>query len=464
MKWMLLLWLVACGDNEVVPTDPFVGLVQVSGLSPFGPDCNGNPQGGMTKHGLEAEPSLVVDPANPHHLIGAWQQDRWSTGGANGLLGAASMDGGKTWTQSTAGFARCQGGAYERATDPWLAITPAGPAYEIGIGFDNTGPRNAVLVSRSTDGGLSWATPEVLQQDDDPDFFNDKDSITADPTMPDRAYATWDRLTGLTHPAQMIGTGPTMLSIGVGGVWDTPRGIFDPGVDAQTIGNVFVVLPDGTLVDSFTLIGQTSAAIPTTRATVIRSTDHGVTWSGPIDIAAMAPVDLLDAKHDIDIRSGAVLPQVAVDPVSGQVYVVWEDGLGGSVERIVMSTSTDAGLTWSAPVAINPLPTVSAFGPTIAVATDGTVGVVYYDTRDDDPHDQSTFLVTAWLPTSHDHGATWSEEPLTSPFDLQPSQLGTEYFLGDYQGLSAAGAVLVPFVAAAVSGHDPTDIFVRPVP
>src|SRR5258708_37349870 len=33
----------------------------------------------------EVEPSLAVNPVKAANLIGAWQQDRWSDGGAHGL-------------------------------------------------------------------------------------------------------------------------------------------------------------------------------------------------------------------------------------------------------------------------------------------------------------------------------------------------------------------------------------------
>src|SRR5215467_5080698 len=33
----------------------------------------------------EVEPYVAADPSNPAHLVGAFQQDRWNDGGANGL-------------------------------------------------------------------------------------------------------------------------------------------------------------------------------------------------------------------------------------------------------------------------------------------------------------------------------------------------------------------------------------------
>jgi hypothetical protein len=45
--------------------------------------------------------------------------------------------------------------------------------------------RNAMLVNRSTNGGRSWSDPITLIETDEPRFFNDKNSLTADPTNPE---------------------------------------------------------------------------------------------------------------------------------------------------------------------------------------------------------------------------------------------------------------------------------------
>ena len=74
-------------------------------------------------------------------------------------------------------------------------------------------------------------------------------------------------------------------------------------------------------------------------------------------------------------------------------------------------TSTDGGLTWSPTTQVNGDPSVAAFEPAIAVAPDGRVAVTYDDLRADDPADATSFLATAWMATSSDGGATWTEAP-----------------------------------------------------
>ena len=171
----MVLAAVGCGDNI---DDPFVGLVRVSGVSPFAPSCKGN-QSGINFAGMEVEPSVAVDPTNAAHLVGVWQQDRWSNGGANGIRTAVTYDGGATWALTTPRFGRCgggdadNGGGYDRASDPWVTFAADGTAFLSVLAFDATTPRNAMLASRSTDGGASWSDPTVLIADDDPDVFND---------------------------------------------------------------------------------------------------------------------------------------------------------------------------------------------------------------------------------------------------------------------------------------------------
>ena len=78
-------------------------LVQVSGASPIA-GCQGDDGniGGTNVRNSEVEPFVAVDPSNPSVMIGAWQQDRWSNGGSQGLVSATSINGGASWTVNAA--------------------------------------------------------------------------------------------------------------------------------------------------------------------------------------------------------------------------------------------------------------------------------------------------------------------------------------------------------------------------
>ena len=103
----------------------------------------------------EVEPFVAVNPTNLDNVIGAYQQDRWSDGGAHGLVASRSMDGGATWAQDFATFSTCSGGSlYPRATDPWVSFDSAGRAYQISLGlFSAALAGSDVETSTSTNGG-----------------------------------------------------------------------------------------------------------------------------------------------------------------------------------------------------------------------------------------------------------------------------------------------------------------------
>jgi hypothetical protein len=453
---LLLLFCACSGDSEGPPAT-LAGVVKVSGNAPWDGSCAGPARGGSVYANAEVEPQVAIDPKDPKHLIGTWQQDRWSNGGANGVLTAASFDGGHTWLQATPRLTRCSGGAYHRASDPWVTISPDGVAYHIGYAFDSDAPNRAMLVSRSTDGGRNWEDPIAVQNDTSALVTIDKETITADPLDASYVYAVWDRLTGVNVPNNPNATGPAWFARTTNGglTWETARSIYDPGPDTQTISNQIVVLPDGTLLDALLVITKNSSDSREAAVAVLRSTDRGLNWSPThVRVAESQFVGVSDPKNNRGIRTGSVVPNIAVDRTSGAVYLAWEDAAfsGFARDGIALSKSTDGGLQWSAP-----------FTPAIAVSANGTVGVTYYDLRNDSATDAVHLLVTHWLATSTDGGATFSESMIAPPFDLRkaPMVVGQAYFLGDYQGLVSDGSAFLPFFAA-VPGSGPSDVFFRP--
>ena len=207
---------------------------KASAPSKFADNCNGVPQTGNLFKNSEVEPYIAVNPRNPLNLVGAWHQDRWSNGGAQGIGTGVSFDGGVTWKQSYLPFSRCAGGTaanggdYNRASDPWVSFSPNGVVHQMalvvsGEAFEANGV-SAMLATRSTDGGRTWSPNATLIRDAGSQFFNDKNAITADPTDSRYVYAVWDRLVD-------VGGGPTLLarSIDNGKTWEPTKTIYDPG-------------------------------------------------------------------------------------------------------------------------------------------------------------------------------------------------------------------------------------------
>ncbi len=416
-------------------------LTRASGASPFTPGCEGVSAGTATfAPGGEVEPYLAINPVNPNNFIGVWQQDRWSNGGSRGVAGAISMDGGGTWARVTAPFSRCSGGNaanggdYERATDPWVSFGPDGTAHQVALAFNNrANADNAILVSRSVDGGRTWSNPITVRRDG-AQAFNDKEAIAADPTDARYVYVVWDRLAGNNGPTWFARTADG------GASWEPAREIYNPSAQGQTINNQIVVLPDGVLVLFFTEIAD---AGPQLR--IMRSADKGATWSAPITIAAHQGIGTVDPETGTPIRDGSILGAIAVGK-SGTMAAVWQDArfAGGVRDGIAFARSTDGGLTWSVPVRVNGDPAVPAFLPTIAIRDDGLIGVSYFDFRSNTA-DPATLPTDSWLATSSD-GIAWQERAAAPAFDYATAPLaGESYFLGDYTALGAAGTTFVSF-------------------
>src|SRR5262249_59255597 len=117
---------------------------------------------------------------------------------------------------------RCAPGGldYERASDPWVSIGPEGPespegaegvVYGSTLSFDANTPRNAVVATTSYDGGRTWRNTTEVIKDTSVEFFNDKNSVTADPIRPGTAYQVWDRFTSSPDGTRFVGS-PGMLS------------------------------------------------------------------------------------------------------------------------------------------------------------------------------------------------------------------------------------------------------------
>jgi hypothetical protein len=460
-------------------------LVQVSGSSPFAACMADDVAGQIARDptgqrgvflNSEVEPWVDVNPANPLNIVAFWQQDRWSDGGARGLVAGVSTDGGTSWASVVIpGISQCSGGTFPRATDPWLSFAPDGTLHQISLALDIDPPanrpggfgRNALLVSRSENGGLQWTDPITIIEDENPRFLNDKQSITADPTDADFVYAVWDRLkqsTGnIINPERVPGDlsfkGAAMFtrSTDGGATWEPARVLYDPGALSQTIGNQLLVLPDGTLVAFFDeiLLARNDEGAGPFNLSLKRSFDQGVTWlprGRPIRTNKLFPRGTVTPDARRGIRDGRLLFDVAVDATNGNLYAVWQDSrfTGFQFDEVAFSMSTDDGLTWSVPIKVNLTPTNGlpalrrqAFLPSVAVLSDGTVVVTYYDFRNDiAPGGELADHLAVHCHAGCAEPANWGDEVrLTdTSFDILQAPVARGLFLGDYVGLATAGS------------------------
>jgi hypothetical protein len=311
----------------------------------------------------------------------------------------------------------------------------------------------------------------------------------------------WDRLVsppGEPAPPEAFENtvafrGPTWFSRTTDGgdTWEEARLIFDPGTINQTIGNQIAVLPDneefdGELVNVFDLI-QGATNRPPGRGfsiAVIRSSDHGATWSKRAIIVDRhntfqgLVVDPDDPNTQTrTVRTGDIIPQVTVDPNSGAIYVVFQDSrFNGVRSSIAFSQSLDGGLTWSPTIKINKTPpnisvgNQQAFNPVVTVLADGTIGVRYSDFRNNTPAvatlETDEFLIHCHptTPTACTDPANWGDEVKQTDvsYNMRQAPFARGWFVGDYVGMDTDGEDFLPFWTQPFGG-DPGNAFFRRV-
>ena len=463
-----------------------ITLVLVSGPSPVAACASSNAsQPGRNFLNAEVEPQIAVHGSN---VITMFHQDRWSNGGGNAIGVSVSSNGGSTWTESAMPWNFCAPGTpssltgYMRASDPWVSFGPDGIAYASALAFNILVPNwaNSVAVARSTNGGATWdhvgpIPGSVFTQAAQ---GTDKNSTTADPTKNKTAYTVWDTLILPTdhpddNPHTAAYTGPAYFSKTTDGgqTWSQAKIIIDTKNRQQTIGNIIVVAPDGTLYDFTDLIVSPNTPFQGTRSNAqlafVKSTDVGDTWTQPQIIAPFNSLGVRDPNTGEPLRVGDGLEEVAIDPVNGKLYVVYQSSTnyqkqlkqssGAWDDEILLVTSSDGGATWTGPSVVERLSSgLPTFTPTVAV-NGGRVAVTYYDTRRLTPNQTANLPTDYWVKYSTDGGLTFpNEQHIAGSFDSRTAPVARGFFLGDYAGLQPSGSGFqAVFVKTNCNATDP---------
>ncbi len=384
----------------------------------------------------EAEVHLVADPDDERHLVAGYQEDRFEDGGARALTFAVSTDGGKSWEEGLLpNLTEVTGGAWERASDPWLAWGTEGRSYYATIAFQESRPDNAVTLSSSDDGGHSWSPPSIVHVNHNTDF-DDKEAVIADTALDSpfqgRVYVAWD--TVIANQRQVLRIAHSRDG---GATWSAPVDVWSRGFN---VGALPLTGPGGVLylvwmsfIPSAAPTGPLYSAIEIRAA---RSDDGGDTWSEP------ALVALADTHGVPGMRTGE-LPAAAIDRRSGRLYVAWQDQrFTPGTDQIVMSVSDDGGY-WTDPRRISDGPDdAPAFTPAVAVNGQGHWGVAYATFRNDPAR---RFLADQYLVTTNNRGRVLGASRVSNQsFDIRDAAVARGYFLGDYQGLVAGASAFRP--------------------
>lgn len=399
-----------CGNNVVVgfiDTGSFVETLFIPiGLSISGVARSTNKGGSFTDLGyvnpgpvltdvLVGDPVLGCSDPNTFYLAALFARAATSD-----ISVSKSTDGGATFGNPISAASKV--GTTHFLDKPWMAVDPTGPnriyvTYtdfdESGAvcGFDAGGPifRTAIELVRSTDGGISWNPPVVVQEACG-DAFVHGSQVSVGPSG--AVYVAWEAFAA---------AGAREIDI---------RKSIDYGT---TFGAAVKV-------DNVACVGTCSLL------------------QGYFRSAYEFPTLVVD-------RSGT--------STDGYVYIAWHDGRYLTVADLMMgsygyadilfSRSTDGGATWSTAVRVNdsPEPLSSGLGtdqyqPGIAVDKKGKIGVCFYDRR----RDPNNFLIDRECASSKDAGVSWRNKKMTKTnFSAVPSQdlLLNPRYMGDYDGLAS---------------------------
>lgn len=438
------------------------------------------------------ETAIIADPLDPNHLL-AGSNDYYITFTGSTSHGRTptgfftSFDGGHTWTD---GQIPMGNGASSGNGDPSPAFdSKFHTAHMAQLSAAQGNSPNAghidVSVSTSTDGGLNWKPPVTVavgHASIGPSangVFLDKEWLVADnyPSSPHygRLYLSWDQIQldkgalvrspvvlsysddagkSWTRPVEISGSNPAYCTANQG-----PGG--SPGQCDESFFSYGAVRPNGDVVVGF--INQQHAAaweVPNefeNQILTVTSHDGGVTWTNPVHVedledGGLESVVFSDYPSNVNVRATQSGFQfrtgswgnLNVDPVTGNVYLVWTDNRDGLHDvpnpvtdtNVFMSMSTN-GVTWSAPIRVTSGASDKWF-PWIA-ARGGKVGVLYQE-------EAGTGLYVTRLATSTDNGASWSYQTVSNEVSdanhsvwfraHAPNCDQCATFIGDYIGLA----------------------------
>ncbi len=383
-----------------------------------------------SQHATQVEPDTFSAGST---IVSAFQSGRFFNGGASDIGFATSTDSGGLWTSgSLPGITKFLGaGPFDRVSDPSVAFDAKHNVWLVSslpLLDTANGPLGAaVLVSRSTDGGLTWGNPVTIARATGNSDL-DKNWSVCDNTPTSLFYGSC-----YTQYDDFGNGNQVHVSFSRdGGLTWTEGALPRQGV----IGGQPVVQPDGTIVMPIDNAFETALL-------AFRSTNGGVSWTGPVTIARIRDHNTVGG-----LRSGP-LPTAEID-AAGKVYVVWSDcrfRRGCKENDLVMSTSTD-GVSWSAPARI-PIDATSSsvdhFIPGLAVdkATSGStahLGLTYYY-YPATACTAATCQLTVGFISSADGGATWgAATQLAGPMALASlASTSQGRMVGDYISTSFAG-------------------------
>jgi hypothetical protein len=322
------------------------------------------------------------------------------------------------------------GNAWEANSDPVVAIDKLGNDYLANLYFNGSDNKNGLYVSvgnlgNAIDFAATTTYPVAANLDPNTTTDEDKEWIAvdnSDSAYHGTVYVSWTRFVG---NADMI---LVSRSVNRGQTWFTPVQINPGNQNGAVQGSQVAVGPAGEVY----VVYEVFFVGGVRQHWLAKSTDGGQSFSSAV---AITP-GFNELSFNSTYRKNS-FASLAVNPVNGDVYVVYADQPSGS-SQVEFIKSGDGGNTFSSPVAVNDSSSGQRLMPAVTADNAGNIHASWFDTRNSG---SSTASYDIYATYSADGGAAFGHNARVTP---QQVYAGSASFIGDYAGIAGVDGAALP--------------------
>jgi len=366
------------------------------------------------RNGDQWEPAIAADTHGHVYVLypqyGAVPGCRSCTAPSMNLL--VSDDNGVSWQDSKPILPFPTG-----QFDPQIVVEPVNQTVYASWLQNN---KRDIVVARSLDYGRNWSFSWAQRGREETD-------------KPVLAVRGADVYVGFNHEERFV----VAASHDAGQTFRTF--LVNPNAEpGSSLAGGAAVDPSGNIFFGWTAYAREQMQTRPASIYISRSTDGGRSWSTSLLDQSSAPPEC----EEQGCGTGFLGAQISVASDSaGSLYAVWNAGaLSGGSERIYFSSSTTAGVTWSARKGMSRAAQgVEHAFPAIVAGPPGDVRIAWMDARQSESGHPDHPLWNTFYRESTNGGATWEDEvqlsaPVRNYSYILPN--GFRFPFGDYFGLA----------------------------
>ncbi len=314
---------------------------------------------------------VAADPADPEHVVVSDANVLETRCGFH-----TTFDRGRNWIDGfydlPPGFTGCRinGPSGGHVPSGSVALGSGGKVYSVfGSAHTDDDRRESVLVATSNDGGRTFGPAQVAIRPTGPDIGLGRPLMTVVPgdNGPDvLLLSAWACRPGVPSGTQCDGALFARSDDG-GETYSAPVPVNDPPAGQNT--SQPAMDRDGVIYQTF----QRRFSDGPVDLFLAKSTDGGKTF----------PQSLIDRQTQIGQQYDPA--KIVADALTGNLYTVWADSRTGRFQ-IFFRKSLDKGVSWgerSVLIAPDRLASGASRSPSISVAPNGRIDIVYYHTSPD---------------------------------------------------------------------------------